>query len=375
MSDRSATRAVGRSRRRLVMFFGGLGAAGVAFGVIVFGAAGGPARAQIACNDLVTASITLAADLNCPGTNGLRAGADGITINLGGHTISGDTTGGTIGVSVSGHSRVKVTNGIITGFEFGTYFSGAPTGSMTGLVVRANSYGSDIYASPGVKISGNLFAPTGTGMFIQSDETTVSGNTVVGGTQNGIFIYFASGVTVTKNTVTAGGTGITDWGVDSVISSNTVSANTNSGVVSINSGSEITKNTFQGNQQYGIYLSGANGITVSSNTVVGNQADGIYVDADSNTLSRNKLSANTGNGIFISSDSDGNLITTNTATGNTANGIDSENASASTGFQKNTATANLLKGIAAASGVTDLGGNKASNNGDPEQCSAGISCS
>ena len=39
------------------------------------------ASADVACNDLLTESVQLTADLNCPGTNGIRAGADGITID------------------------------------------------------------------------------------------------------------------------------------------------------------------------------------------------------------------------------------------------------------------------------------------------------
>jgi hypothetical protein len=50
-----------------------------------------PASAEdpIECGDTITHSVTLTADLGpCPG-DGLIVGADGITIDLGGHTLTG----------------------------------------------------------------------------------------------------------------------------------------------------------------------------------------------------------------------------------------------------------------------------------------------
>ena len=100
----------------------------------------------------------------------------------------------------------------------------------------------------------------------------------------------------------------------------------------------------------------------------------LLTSSDANTTTKNKLVANTGDGLSISADTDGAFIFGNVANHNYGNGIESDNASAT--FGKNTAHANRLQGIAAPPGVIDLGGNKASKNGDPAQCTAGaLACS
>ncbi|MEV7013126.1 right-handed parallel beta-helix repeat-containing protein [Streptosporangium sp. NPDC051022] len=72
-------------------------------------------NAAVGCGDVLTSSVTLTADLSCPG-DGLTVGADDVTVNLGGHTLSGGGTGFSTGVSVIGHKGVTVRNGTVTGF-------------------------------------------------------------------------------------------------------------------------------------------------------------------------------------------------------------------------------------------------------------------
>ena len=76
------------------------------------------AAAVVPCGTVVTTSITLTSDLGpCVG-DALIAGADNITINLGGFTISGTGTGA--GVRVAQRTGVTVTNGTIQGFPAGS---------------------------------------------------------------------------------------------------------------------------------------------------------------------------------------------------------------------------------------------------------------
>jgi hypothetical protein len=87
--------------------------------------AAGPALAQpLDCGAVVTRSVTLAADLvDCPG-DGLVIGTDGITVDLNGHTISGQIISGgspdQVGIDNSGgHDDVTVRNGTVTAFARG----------------------------------------------------------------------------------------------------------------------------------------------------------------------------------------------------------------------------------------------------------------
>src|SRR5512138_2496115 len=71
-----------------------------------------------ACGTTLTASVRLSADLECRGGTALYVGADGITIDLGGHYLKGDGTGtGIAGAGSTRYRDVAVTGGIITNFE------------------------------------------------------------------------------------------------------------------------------------------------------------------------------------------------------------------------------------------------------------------
>ena len=99
-------------------------------------AAGGGASAQTAplsCGDTITVDTTLDRDLsNCP-NNGIVIGADGITVDLGGHTISGDgkpvrrcprRQPCDFGVFNDRHDGVTVRNGSLRGFAVGVLIGG-----------------------------------------------------------------------------------------------------------------------------------------------------------------------------------------------------------------------------------------------------------
>ena len=85
--------------------------------------AAGPAMAQpLGCGAVVTQDTTLTSDLlDCPG-NGLVIGADGITVDLNGHTISGQIIPGSpgqIGIANRGHDDVTIRNGTVKFFDRG----------------------------------------------------------------------------------------------------------------------------------------------------------------------------------------------------------------------------------------------------------------
>ena len=87
------------------------------------------AHGSVSCGDVLTTSTTLKADLACD-VNALRVGADGIVIDLNGHTITARPDGSgaypAYGVDNSGgFDQVVVKDGSITGFhEAAVYFDG-----------------------------------------------------------------------------------------------------------------------------------------------------------------------------------------------------------------------------------------------------------
>ena len=84
-----------------------------ALGLLTLGV--GPALAQpLACGAVVTQDTTLANDLLDGPGNGLVMGADGITVDLNGHTISGQIIPGSpgqVGIDNRGHDDVTIRNG------------------------------------------------------------------------------------------------------------------------------------------------------------------------------------------------------------------------------------------------------------------------
>src|SRR3954447_269638 len=70
----------------------------------------------------VTRNTTLTADLTCPSGNGLVIGADGITIDLHGHTITGTFSGNpnvpNVGIQAKKRHGVRVTGpGVVRRFD------------------------------------------------------------------------------------------------------------------------------------------------------------------------------------------------------------------------------------------------------------------
>jgi parallel beta-helix repeat protein len=107
-------------------------------------ALGGSAQAAtLACGDTVTTSVTLSNDLSCTNQNGLIIGASNITVNLGGHTITGsNTTNSTsneyVGILIEGVQNVTVQNGTVQKFDAGVAIVKGSKHTLTKLVVRRN---------------------------------------------------------------------------------------------------------------------------------------------------------------------------------------------------------------------------------------------
>jgi hypothetical protein len=75
------------------------------------------ASANPSCGANIEHNTTLTADLDCQGYGpAIGAGVSNVTLDLGGHTLSGS---GLIGIGVGEASNVTIENGTVTGFENG----------------------------------------------------------------------------------------------------------------------------------------------------------------------------------------------------------------------------------------------------------------
>jgi len=126
---------VGRWLRRGLLIGG---AAGLAAALLP----GTPAWAgPVSCGSTITANTTLTANLVCAG-DGLIIGADGITLNLNGHTITGTAGGNGVADGFAGHfHNVTIRNGRITGFFIDVTLSGVHDTTLRGLKLSTATYG------------------------------------------------------------------------------------------------------------------------------------------------------------------------------------------------------------------------------------------
>ncbi|HXW58113.1 MAG TPA: hypothetical protein VEJ23_01415, partial [Solirubrobacteraceae bacterium] len=106
-----------------------------------------PPPPQPTCGETVTTNVTLNTNLKCP-ENGLIVGANGITINLRGHTITGTgpSSGQYTGIDIDKQTGVTIKNGTVTGFYIGIgdFFEAGP------LVASASPATSGTLPAPGV---------------------------------------------------------------------------------------------------------------------------------------------------------------------------------------------------------------------------------
>ena len=271
------------------------------------------AATHIECGDIITADTTLDSDLLCEG-DGLVIGAPGVTLDLGGHVVSGPGFGTGV-VNTSGHDNVTVTNGTIHNFTRGVWMINVSNASVTKLHLAANSESG---------IEGRV-----------TDDSVFANNTIVG-SRRGILIWTGSDAnTITRNQISERsgppGTGAAIRVID---------------------GSEmnwITKNIIT-DHDYGIDLGAA----------------------DNNYVMRNSVSSNAFDGIFVSVSSDNTTVDQNSTDRNGRFGVNFLNNSGTVARTHGWFNGDL--GIRAGSGVTDGGGNSAKHNGDPNECSAHISC-
>jgi parallel beta-helix repeat protein len=96
----------------------------------------------VGCGDVITEDTELTADIGpCPG-NGLIVEADGITLDLGGHTVTGDPNArrapDKAGVLLYRVSGVTVTNGTVTSFDGGVVVRGGADNTVRKVTARDN---------------------------------------------------------------------------------------------------------------------------------------------------------------------------------------------------------------------------------------------
>lgn len=320
------------------------------FGLICLGT--GLAQAgHLTCGDILVANTTLDTNLSCAGTSGVIIGADGITVDLNGFTITGTTAAFAFGVdNTGGFNNVTIRDGAISGFEQGIRAEGARNFRIRRLTLsgQTSSHAIDILDSDQVRIENVSISLDTTataigdpeGIRLESvDQVIVHSVHVDGGF---IGVNFACGTCdgtelptngrVEDSTFTNNGFGVLIANsTDARITSNRISGASSfcdfCGNIDIGAGirlsdflvvtgSRISKNVVIGSA-VGIKVAPSNDIRIWDNDVNANTAEGILLsDTDDSRIERNRVHLNGGDGISLTSGSTGNRIRRNQATGN-----------------------------------------------------------
>jgi parallel beta-helix repeat protein len=279
------------------------------------------ADAPVRCGEVLTEDTVLKNDLTNCRADGLIIGADGVMVDLNGHEIVGTNAAGSAGIRNRGHDNVIIKDGDSEGldiseFKTGVHLRGAEHNRVIGLNMEGSSFGIALF---------------------NSDVNHLRDNGALGGAFNqcgtvrgaAIALFNSHGNDIQRNSAQ-----LSDFGIALVSSQRNLLEENQSAPIDSD-----------GNQCFGIYVADSNHNVVRNNVADNNDIDGIFVLADShNTRIVGNRAVFNGGG----------------------DGID-VNSSATT-ITRNTANKNGDLGIEAVPGVTDGGGNRASNNGDPRQC-------
>jgi parallel beta-helix repeat protein len=416
-------------RRKFLTEFVSVASLTLAAWVVPVAAQAAPASTVVTCGQILTSNTRLANGLvGCPG-DGLVIGADNITVDLAGHSISGVNAAGSEGIANDGHGGVRIQNGTIAKFFLnGVGLRGAPGSAVSNLTIReigAGGVDGDFSAGVLVNDSPNTLVTASTVTndvsAFQSDGvdvlfsagTTVSGNRIANNAWNGVVVDESPGTRVIGNALDGNGNQGTsvNFGSDgTLLAGNHAGNNVSNGlVVGAVSGARIEGNTLTGNRESGLFMFDLLNSQVSANRAGGNSV-GIDLEGGQNVstgnrIASNDVSRNAEAGLVVGGGANDNVIvanvsnanqggpgegggillfdvTGNTVLGNVANanegvgiGVFEEQPGNSTGnvLTANVANSNHDHGISAVDGTVDGGGNVAHGNTPPPDC-LGVSC-
>jgi parallel beta-helix repeat protein len=174
-------------------------------------AAAAPTSTSLSCGQVIRESVKLSSNLECS-TDGIIAGADGITIDLNGFTISGP--GGEsskVGIMLANNDNVQVMGGTIKGFQAGVLNTGGSGNTISKVTFTenqiavfntgakntnietnnmfSNSIGVASHSSTGTKLHQNMLTDNQLAgvTLVNSAENVLDFNTITGSV-NGVFL-------------------------------------------------------------------------------------------------------------------------------------------------------------------------------------------
>jgi parallel beta-helix repeat protein len=373
----------------------------VTVAVVALVASSGAAVAakQPKCGDKITTDTTLHHDLvDCP-NNGIVIGADGITLDLNGHTIDGDGSLTTDcpedvicddGVVNEGHDGVTVAHGAVRQFALGALLAGQRHSRLLDISASKNQFPGIVIGDSARSVVRNsdvfqngLHTDEAGIVLFHSRRTRLLHNSIRHNGDIGLFMERSDHNLIRGNTLRHHPeSGVNDEGGDRNRISHNLLIRDGDGIIIGGNRNAVTRNRVLHSRAGP--QSGGNGIHAAAghdnliaHNIVGGAATGIRVSLKprelegkpgaTNTVIRgNRLRRANDDGLHVMSTARQTVLRRNRARRSDDDGFDVN--SRTTKLTKNRAVRNGDLGIEAVRGVIDGGGNIARHNGDPRQC-------
>jgi hypothetical protein len=250
------------------------------------------------CGDTVVANTTLDASdpvtsAVCP-CDGLVV--DGVTFDLGGHTLrgSGQCSGVTVLTSANPDPPATVTNGHIVNYSIGLDVRNEHH-HFASLNITGNDTGVEVRGGRNLLEKSTVHGNRGVGIHLGSDSNTVRNVAITRNGEQGIVVGGRGFHLVERSTVTGNTSdGIDVFGDSSRIRDNVVRDNGGHGVlVRASFRGEVIGNVITGNGGHGLDLVG-NGFTIDHNRITANDENGMRIGGHGHMVTKNITSGNGG---------------------------------------------------------------------------------
>jgi len=251
------------------------------------------------CGTSLTEDTTLAEDMECEGVDqvsyALAVGAEGITLDCNGHSITGNGIG--IGVKFSGVTGATIKNCQISGFSQGILSGNIITSNnyiLNNTLQNNSQYGIAIRQASDYTIQYNEITNSSIGIrVVASSGNVIDNNTVINPLDKGISFSDAENSNITDNTIqnadvngiylytTGGGSNNLVQGNNVSLSETDVAPLSKHGIVIEDNNNQVYDNTVDCtsiNADYtnmGIWISGAGG-NAENNVLSGNEISNCY---------------------------------------------------------------------------------------------------
>jgi parallel beta helix pectate lyase-like protein len=307
------------------------------------------------CQTIGTAgNYAVTADLNSPGASCLVITTNGVGIDLGGHTITGDKTAGTSAITDNGAGtqHIVIANGNITGFDNGVSLTGSSTGYGSYVTIdKLNSSGNK---SDGVLLGSYVSAVTNStfnnngadGIRIRNCCNTFSKVIANANTGNGIVTLGCCALVTDSQAENNGSAGIVTNDCCNFLTNLTVMTNGADGIDGNFCCNNVTNGTVQNNKGSGVVMSGGENAVDGSN-VSNNTGDGINLTGGFNLVNASAANSNGGDGVALDrgKGSGNDLVTDSTASSNSGNGMTLSGTGAQNVVSKSTTSSNTVDGL------------------------------